>query len=212
MRVNVLGNGPSAGLFQRGTKGKLLICNFPPFTLPRSEVYATCMVDFKMMAALQRGDLQLDMYDWILGMRPKIWMEKQGTFYMKYSHCVKGFHLEIPKYAQMPGQDPGQAATNFSCGHMAVHYACKKMKATEIHIYGFDSIFDMDLTSFTDLLLESDRGVHNTHRLANNWRPIWPAMFKEFSDTKFVLHHTHKNIKIQVPENVEISVDKRPNT
>ena len=209
MRVNILGNGPQAGLFERGTKGRLLICNFPPFTLPRSEVYATCMVDFKMMAALQRGEIQLDMYDWILGMRPKLWMENQGTFYMKYSHLVKAFHTGIPKYAQLPGQSEGQAATNFSCGHMATHYACDKMKATEVHLYGFDSIFDMDLTSFTDLLLESDRGVQNTHRLASNWRPIWPAMFSEFKDTKFVLHHNHKNIKIDIPENVEISVDKR---
>ena len=65
MRVNVLGNGDNAGLFQRGTKGKLLICNMPPFEIPRSEVYGTCMVDFKMMKALQEGRIQLDMYDWI---------------------------------------------------------------------------------------------------------------------------------------------------
>jgi hypothetical protein len=167
------------------------------------------MVDFKMMAALQKGEIQLDMYDWVLGMRPKLWMENQGTFYMKYSHCVRTFHTDIPSYAQLPNQSPGQAATNFSCGHMATHFACKKMKATEVHLYGFDSIFDMDLTSFTDVLLESDRGVHNTHRLANNWRPIWPSMFKEFKDTKFVLHHHHKDIKIEIPENVEISIDKR---
>ena len=210
MRVNVLGNGPSSGLFKRGTEGKLLICNFPPFTLTKKEVYATCMVDFKMMAALQKGEIQLDMYDWILGMRPKLWMENQGTFYMKYSHCVRTFHTDIPSYAQLSNQSPGQAATNFSCGHMATHFACKKMKATEVHLYGFDSIFDMDLTSFTDILLESDRGTQNTHRLANNWRPIWPSMFKEFKDTKFVLHHYHKNIKIEIPDNVEISVDKRP--
>ena len=86
MRVNVLGNGDNAGLFQRGTKGKLLICNMPPFEIPRSEVYGTCMVDFKMMKALQEGRIQLDMYDWILGTRPKLWMEQSGTFYMKYSH------------------------------------------------------------------------------------------------------------------------------
>ena len=41
MRVNVLGNGDNAGLFQRGTKGKLLICNMPPFEIPRSEVLAS---------------------------------------------------------------------------------------------------------------------------------------------------------------------------
>ncbi len=205
MRVNVLGNGDNAGLFQRGTPGKLLVCNMPPFAIPRQEVWATCMVDFKMMKALQEGHIQLDMYDWVLGTRPKIWMENSGTFYMKYSHLIKGFYGHVPKYAAVNG-DARYAATNFNCGHMAVHYACNKMQADEVHIYGFDSIFDMNLDSFTDLLLESDRGTANTVRLADNWRPIWVEMFKEFPDTKFVLYHVHPNIKIPVGDNVEIKV------
>lgn len=53
MRVNVLGNGDWADIFQRGTEGKLLVCNMPPMQLTKQEVYASCMVDFKMMAALQ---------------------------------------------------------------------------------------------------------------------------------------------------------------
>ena len=44
--------------------------------------------------------------------------------------------------------------------------------ATEVHIYGFDSLFDMNLNSFTDLLLELDRSDNNTYRLNNNWRRI----------------------------------------
>ena len=52
-RVNILGNGDSAGMFKRGTPGKLLVCNMPPFEITRQEVYATCMVDFKMMKSLQ---------------------------------------------------------------------------------------------------------------------------------------------------------------
>lgn len=207
MRVNVLGNGPNAGLFDRGTKGKLLICNMPPFAIPRNEVYATCMVDFKMMKALQEGHIKLDMYDWILGTRPRVWMEAQGTFYLKYSHLIKGFYPHVPKYAAQG--NPKMAATNFNCGHMAVHYAANKMKAEEIHIYGFDSIFDMDLTSFTDLLLESDRGTMNTHRLANNWRPIWTEMFKEFPNVEFHLYHIHDKIKIPVSDNVKIHAKKR---
>ena len=97
MRVNVLGNGNSAGMFQRGTKGKLLVCNMPPMSIPRKEVWATCMFDFKMMMALQEGQIKLDMYDWVLVNRPKIWMEQSVTFYMKYSHLIKGFHLEVPE-------------------------------------------------------------------------------------------------------------------
>tara|TARA_B110000902_G_scaffold105895_1_gene125277 strand:- start:323 stop:943 length:621 start_codon:yes stop_codon:yes gene_type:complete len=202
MRVNVLGNGDHAGLFKRGTPGKLLICNMPPFEIPRSEVHGTCMVDFKMMKALQEGRIQLDMYDWILGTRPKLWMEQSGTFYMKYSHLIKGFYTNVPKYAE--AGDPRMAATNFNCGHMAVHYACNKMRAEEVHIYGFDSIFDMNLESFTDLILESDRSTGNTVRLAQNWRPIWTEMFKEFPNTKFHLYHSHTNIKIPISDNVEV--------
>src|SRR6056300_666132 len=207
MRVNVLGNGDHAGIFKRGAPGKLLICNMPPFEIPRKEVHATCMVDFKMMKALQEGRIKLDMYDWILGQRPKIWMEQSGTFYMKYSHLIKGFYPYIPEYANVNG-DARMAGTNFSCGHMAVHYACNKMRATEVHIYGFDSIFDMNLESFTALILESDRSTNNTVRLANNWRPIWPAMFKEFSNVEFNLYHSHNNIKIPISENVKIHVVK----
>ena len=31
MRINILGNGPQTGIYERGTEGKLLICNMPPF-------------------------------------------------------------------------------------------------------------------------------------------------------------------------------------
>ena len=125
-RINVLGNGNHAGLFERGTEGTLLICNMPPMELPPSEVYATCMVDYKMMQALQRGQFALDSYDWILGTRPRHYMEMQGSFYMRYAQNIKGFYPHVPAYAGN--------ATNFSCGHFAVHYACNVMKATEVHI------------------------------------------------------------------------------
>ena len=207
-RINVLGNGNHAGLFERGTEGILLICNMPPMELPPSEVYATCMVDYKMMQALQRGQFALDSYDWILGTRPRHYMEMQGGFYMRYAQNIKGFYPHVPEYAGN--------ATNFSCGHFAVHYACNVMKATEVHIYGFDSIFEMDLTSWTDTILGSDRSTENTVRLSNNWRPIWPEMFKEFPDIKFYLYHSHDNIKIQIPDNVSIVVatskESRTNT
>ena len=151
-----------------------------------------------MMQALWKGQFALDQYDWILGTRPRHWMQMQGSFYMKYASCIKGFYEVVPEYAGN--------ATNFNCGHFAVHYACNKMNADEVHIYGFDSIFEMDLTSWTDTILHSDRETQNTVRLANNWRPIWTHMFNEFPDTKFVLYHSHDNIKIPISDNVEIVV------
>ena len=87
---------------------------------------------------------------------------------------------------------------------MAVHCVASKMEATEIHMYGFDSMFDFNLLSNSDFFLNSDRSNMNNNRLINNWRPVWQSMFKEFSDTQFVLYHKHPNIKFEVPKNVEI--------
>ena len=208
MRWNVLGNGDHAYQFKRGTEGKLLICNMPPFEVPNTEVFATCMVDYKMMGALAEGKIQLDMYDWILGTRPRHWMEMNPAFYMKYAQKIKAMHTHVPEYAQLQGQDANQAATNYSCGHMAVDYACRAKGATEVHIYGFDSMFDTTLRSYTDLLLESDRSSENTFRLANNWRPVWTGLFEEFDKTEFFLYHSHDRIKFPVGNNVTIKVEK----
>ncbi len=209
MRWNILGNGDNAFRFERGTEGKLLICNMPPFEIPNNEVFATCMVDYKMMLALANGHIKLDMYDWILGTRPRHWMEMQPAFYLKYAQKIKAMHTHIPSYAKLQGQNEAQAATNYSCGHMAVDYACRVQKATEVHIYGFDSMFDTSLRSYTDLLLESDRSSQNTHRLANNWRPIWTKMFEEFDKTTFFLYHSHSKLKFPVGDNVKIVVEKK---
>lgn len=207
-RVNVLGNGDSWKLFERGTEGDLLVCNMPPINFESDEVYASCMVDFKMMIALQKGEVKLDQYDWVLGTRPRRWMEKSTTFYLKYSQNIKGFHTHVPPYAQLPGHKLSEAATNYSCGHMAVDYACRAMKAKEVHLYGFDAMFDMNLASHTDNFLVSDRSPLNVHRMASNWRPIWSKFFREFSKVNFVIHHVHSDIKFKLPENVSIEVGK----
>ena len=197
--VHVLGNGDKAVYYQREErKGNLLLCNMPPFDVPAKDVYGTCMVDFKMMMALTEGHLKLDMYPWILGTRPRMWMYERSDFYLKYAQNVKGFYTHVPEYAGN--------ATNFNCGHMAVHYACAKMKANEVHMYGFDTLFDFNMRSITDLLLSSDRSGANNYRLLNNWRPIWRDIMREFSDTKFVLHHNHDGLKIPKLDNVEIKV------
>lgn len=207
-RVNVLGNGDSWPLFEQGTKGELLVCNMPPIKLRASEVYASCMVDFKMMIALEKGEVNLGQYDWVLGTRPRRWMEKSPSFYLKYSQNIKGFHTHVPPYAQLPGHKLEEAATNYSCGHMAVDYACRVMNATEVHLYGFDAMFDMNLASHTDNFLKSDRSALNVHRMASNWRPIWSKFFREFSNITFVIHHVHDDIKFKLPENVTVEVGK----
>lgn len=195
--VHIIGNGDCA-TYYKPAPGIKLTCNMPAFDI--KDVYGTVMVDFKMMKALAEGSLKLDAYDWILGARPKKWMEMQPNFYLKYAKNVKEFYLEKPSYVQ--------SYTDFNCGHMAVHYAANKLKADEIHMYGFDSLFDMNLRSVTDLYLFSDRSTLNSHRLNNNWRPIWYYMFREFPNTKFILYHKHNAIKIDKPDNVFIDTTR----
>jgi hypothetical protein len=89
---------------------------------------------------------------------------------------------------------------------MAVHYAASRHKADEVHMYGFDTIFDFNMRSVTDLVLSSDRSQTNNYRLLNNWRPIWRDIFREFPNTKFVLHHNHDSLKIPKLDNMEVVV------
>ena len=196
---HVLGNGDKASLYKKEEReGKLLLCNMPPFYVDPKKVHASCMVDFKMMMALTEGSVNLDAYRWVLGTRPRIWMYERPQFHMKYAPNVREFYTHVPNYAGN--------ATNFNCGHMAVHYAANMKKADEVHLYGFDTIFDFNMRSSTDVVLSSDRSNDNNYRLLNIWRPIWRDIFREFSNTKFVLHHNHANLKIPKLDNMEIKV------
>ena len=197
--VHIVGNGDSAYFYNsEPRKGLKLTCNIPPF--PVEGAYGTVMVDFKMMQALTKGELTLP-GDWILGYRPKIWMEKKPEWYVRMSTQIKEFYLTLPKYAGN--------YTNFNCGHMATHYACNKFKPDIVHMWGFDSIFDMNLKSCTDFYLESPRDTNSNVRLNNNWRPIWHGIFNEFKNTEFVMHHFHDQIKAKVGKNVTIEVHSK---
>ena len=52
----------------------------------------------------------------------------------------------------------------------------------------------------------SNRDHSNTHRLAENWRPITEGIFKEFPNIQFVVHHKHDKAKIDLPKNVEVRI------
>jgi hypothetical protein len=191
--IHVIGNGDNSHMYKQGSPGVKLTCNLPPFSV--DGVYGTCIVDFKMMRAMHEGSVTVP-GDWILGFRPSKYLEMNPNLRIKWMHNVRDVYLTLPSYAEN--------YTNFNCGHMAVHYAANKLKGSEVHMYGFDSMFDFNLRSCTDFYLVSDRGDTNNLRLANNWRPVWQELFKEFPNTQFVLHHRHNNIKFAVPENVEI--------
>lgn len=195
--AHIIGNGPSA-LMYNPSKGIKITCNVPPMAV--DNVYTTCIVDFKMCHGIHRDGVYVP-GDWVCGARPKKYTELYPDFYMKHATQIKEFYLTLPKYA------PDYTA--FNCGHMATHYTANKLQAKEIHMYGFNSMFDFDLSSSSDTILNSDRGTMNNARLTNNWRPIWQGLFSEFSDTQFVLYHKHDAIKFKVPENVEIRTTNR---
>ena len=206
-KIHILGNGDNAAFFRPLMKerdGKLMICNIPPMEV--ENVYACAIVDFKMMKNLTKEVVNLDKYQWVLGNRPKIWMDKNPTFYIKHSHHIREFYTDVPKYC---GKPAAQAATNFNCGHMATHYSARKHKCDEIHMWGFDSIMDHSMRSYTDTVLPSERNNTNNYKLLEVWRPIWMNLFKEFSDKKFIIHHNHNKAKIKLPSNVGVEVHSK---
>lgn len=191
--AHIIGNGDNASRY-KPAKGLKITCNLPPFAVENA--YTTCIVDFKMCAAITEGSVVVP-GDWVLGYRPKIWYDQnKNNFRMRFGHQIKEFYTTLPKYAGN--------YTNLNCGHFAAHYTANKLNAGEIHLYGFDSLFDMNLRSSTDFYLGSDRGDPNNVRLNNNWRPIWQKIFEEFKDTQWVLHHNHNKLKFPVGDNVEI--------
>ena len=197
--INIIGNGKSAGLFDPNTKEVTYTCNLPPISIPHAK--ATFMVDFKMMRAIHAGEVQVP-GNWILGARPKKYCSDFPAFYLKHSPQIKQFYTDLPEYAEN--------YTNFNCGHMATRYCASMGWASDIHMYGFDSMFVSDLTSCTDMYLVSDRSVNNTVRLTNIWRPMWYNIFKEFSNITFHLHYPRKAEFAlgETPKNVKIVIGK----
>lgn len=196
--VHVIGNGDMAQMYQP-SKGIKLTCNLPPFEI--HDVYATCIVDFKMCRAINEGSVNLDAFQWVCGFRPqKYCTEMNPQFYMRHAHRIRTFYTKLPNYAGN--------YTNLNCGHFATHYAATELQADEIHLYGFDSLFDSNMRSYTDFVLNSDRGDINNHRLTENWRPVWAGIFNEFKSTKFVFYHKHDAIKVPAPKNVYIDTSR----
>ena len=193
--IHVIGNGPlGAPLYNKSPrKGLKLGCNVLPFAV--DNIYGTVIADFKMMKAITAGELTVP-GDWILGFRPKLWTERTTGFLMKFGIQIKEFYLTLPEYAP--------TYTDFNCGHMCTHYVSNKLNCDEVHMYGFDSIFDFNLISTTDFVLNSNRDAFNTHRLAQNWRPIWEGLFRQFPNTRFVVYHKHGAAKVNLPKNVEV--------
>ena len=130
--AHVIGNGDQAQLYTP-SKGIKIACNQPPMPIPN--LFASCIVDFKMSAALTEGSVEIH-GDWVLGYRPKIWYDQNnGNFKMRFGHKIKEFYTYLPPYTKLfPDENEGNMYTNFNCGHLAVHYTANRLKPEEIHM------------------------------------------------------------------------------
>lgn len=196
--VHVLGNGPSQQLwFNAETKGQVVACNMPYQVVPKERLWASIIGDFKVMRAINEGSLDLSHMPWVFGTRPKMYCDQNPSFHMKWAQNIREFYTYVPPYSAN--------ATDWSAGHLAVHYTCMRLQPKELHMWGFDSMFSHDLSSASDLLIESNREANNRFRMNAVWRPIWQNLFQEMNNVNFVIHYDKKaNLQFEVTDNVRV--------
>ena len=109
--VHIIGNGDQAVRYkpQKGTK---ITCNLPPFSV--EGVYATCLVDFKIMHAMHMGEIAIP-GDWILGFRPHKYLEMNPDLRIRWGSQIRDYFTEKPPYAP--------TLTDWNCGHMATAFS-----------------------------------------------------------------------------------------
>ena len=96
--VHVIGNGDTASFYQKEPrKGLKLCCNVPPFEI--YDMYATCIVDYKMMSVIDAGQA-LPPGEWICGVRPKHYCETHPRFHMRIANRIKEFYTKLPSMQQ----------------------------------------------------------------------------------------------------------------
>ena len=200
--AHVLGNGPSQHLWfesdmKTGDGKNVVSCNIPWKTVPKDRLWATVIGDFKMIRPIAEGEITAHHMPWVLGNRPKLFCDQNPSFYLKYAQNIREFYLYVPPYAKN--------ATDWSAGHLAVHYTAMRLQPGELNMWGFDALFSHDLSSSSDLMIPSDRSATNRHRMKNTWIPIWQNLWAEMENIQFVVH-TKNNVDIsfQVPDNVRV--------
>ena len=92
--AHIVGNGDAFKFFKQPDKGLIMTCNLPPVENIKN-VYATAIVDFKMCNAIREGSINLSMFDWVMGARPKRFTEMHPDFYLKHSRNIKEFYLDL---------------------------------------------------------------------------------------------------------------------
>ena len=80
--AHIVGNGDAFKFFKQPSHGLIMTCNLPPVENIKN-VYATAIVDFKMCNAIREGSINLSMFDWVCGARPKRYTEMNFFLVLK---------------------------------------------------------------------------------------------------------------------------------
>ena len=166
MKAHILGNGPSIDLYEP-QDGFVIGCNFH-----QHPVDLTVLVDCKPFL-IYKGKRDLlpnrkiitSKYAW-----PTI-VEQKLVDEFEFVYVIE----QLERYK--------------SAGHIATEWALKN-KYSEIHLWGFNSIFEDSQETKTDLIVPRSRAQFD---LYIHWRERW----KEFTDYNIIVHNTKEGTKLK---------------
>lgn len=181
-KIDLIGNGNSNCLFKSHAT-YVIACNIPQHKFPYNSLS-------------------------IIDNRPLDWM-KQNSWHPRVpvycteevKHRAKKFNIQGDWFTVYKHRN------KWNSGHHAVlHHG---NMASEIHLWGFDSLFSKDLTSQCDVIIPR----HARPPLNNHWHPIWLEIFDQI-DCNIVLHIpkgekcaiTHEKIQTHEHETTDLAL------
>ena len=159
MQTHILGNGPSINLYEPA-EGYVIGCNFQQFP-----------VDVSVVLDIRPFHVYLSNRS-VFQNKPII-----TSVYAMNGMKHKNLEQELDIVYKLPFLDKFVSA-----GHVATQWALDNQH-TEIHLWGFDSIWADTQETKTDELVSRDRQQHD---LYIHWRKKW----KPFTQHNIIVHNT----------------------
>lgn len=179
MKVHILGNGPSIGMFDN-SEGVRVCCNHG---VPELDPDWTMIADIKAIKPLYAGR-QLPCPA-IITKRVKEFIDskvcKIGEDRIKIKKVVDFIHWEEcdPKWGMNSAQH-------------AVYHSILEHNPDEIHIWGCDSLWSSSIESSTDLIVPKNLEFMNKFHIYLAWRRYWNEIFRKYPNTQFIVHGPKK--------------------
>lgn len=183
--AHVIGNGPSKRFFQETT-------------------------DFTVVCNLE-WNIRHDVVS-IIDPQPIVYMQENKMRTKKPVWCTSNVSLlNISKGLRMNVVHEYRSKWRFNSGHQAVKRLCD-MGYTDIHLWGFDSIWTEDMTSSMDTM------VPRTYRkptLKKEWFINWQDIHHKYANTNFWLHipaqDKFRNDKTRFKTHAHLDLSFKPN-